>query len=80
MTYREAETGTGNHYGADDLMVADILAFLKGEIASLPVGVVDALEAGVTALALDQARIEGRILDLTEIWARFDSYNLRAAR
>jgi len=77
--YTAAATGTGNHYGADDLMVGDILAFLKGEVDSLPVGVVDALEAGVTALALDQARIEGRIVDLTETWARFDSHNLRAA-
>lgn len=67
----------GNHYGADNLMVRDIVAFLRGEAASLPVGVVDALEAGVAALALDQARIEGRIIDLTETWARFDSFGLR---
>jgi hypothetical protein len=78
--YTAAETGTGNHYGADDLMVGDIMAYLRGEVDSLPVGVVDALEAGVTALALDQARIEGRIIDLTEVWQRFDSYNLRATR
>lgn len=67
----------GNHYGADNLMVRDIAAFLRGEADSLPVGVVDALEAGVAALALDQARIEGRIVDLTGTWARFDSYGLR---
>jgi predicted dehydrogenase len=68
------------HYGADDLMVGDILAYLRGDLAHLPVGVVDALEAGVTAMALDQARIEGRVVDLTDIWARFDSFDLRGAR
>lgn len=68
---------TGNHYGADDLMVADIAAFLRGQADSLPVGVVDALEAGIACLALDQARIEGRMIDLTDTWARFDAYGLR---
>jgi predicted dehydrogenase len=68
---------TGNHYGADNLMCRDIVAFLRGETASLPVGIVDAMEAGIAALALDQARIEGRMLDLTETWARFDAYGLR---
>jgi predicted dehydrogenase len=75
--YTKLETGTGNHYGADNLMVHDIAQFLRGEVDSLPVGVVDAMEAGIAALALDQARIEGRIIDLTEVWRRFDSYGLR---
>lgn len=69
--------GTGNHYGADDLMVKDIAAFLRGQVDHLPVGVVDAMEAGIAALALDQARIEGRMVDLTETWRRLDSYGLR---
>jgi predicted dehydrogenase len=68
---------TGNHYGADNLMCRDIVAFLRGETESLPVGIVDAMAAGIAALALDQARIEGRMLDLTETWARFDAYGLR---
>lgn len=75
--YSATETGTGNHYGADDLMVRDIARFLRGEVARLPVGVVDAMEAGIAALALDQARIQGRMIDLTETWTRFDSYGLR---
>lgn len=76
--YTASDTGTGNHYGADDLMVHDIAQFLRGEIPRLPVGVVDAMEAGIAALALDQARIEGRMIDLTDTWKRFDSYGLRA--
>ncbi len=65
------------HYGADHLMVADIAAYLQGEIKALPVGVVDALEAGLAALAMDEARVAGTIVDLTETWARFDSFQLR---
>ena len=65
------------HYGADHMMVHDIVAYLRGETASLPVGIVDAMEAGIAALALDEARISGRMVDLTETWAQFDSYGLR---
>ncbi len=65
------------HYGADHMMIADIVAYLRGESAELPVSIVDALEAGVAALALDQARVDGQVVDLTETWARFDSYRLR---
>jgi len=67
----------GNHYGADNLMVRDIVAFLRGQTQSLPVGIVDAMEAGIAALALDQARISSQIVDLTATWAQFDSYRLR---
>ena len=65
------------HYGADHMMIDDIAAFLRGEVDSLPVGVVDALEAGLAAMALDEARINGTMVDLTETWAEFDSFGLR---
>ncbi len=68
---------TGNHYGADNMMVAEIASFLRGETSSLPVGIVDAMEAGIAALALDEARISGQMVDLTETWARLDAYGLR---
>ena len=71
------EAAKSAHYGADHMMVRDIVAYLRGETASLPVGIVDAMEAGIAALALDEARISGRIVDLTETWAQFDSYGLR---
>lgn len=67
----------GAHYGADDLMVRDVAAYLRGERGSLPVGVLDAMEAGIAALALDQARREGRVLDLRDTWARLDAFGLR---
>jgi predicted dehydrogenase len=68
---------TGNHYGADNLMCRDIAAFLREETDSLPVGILDAMEAGIAALALDEARITGRMIDLTETWARLDAFGLR---
>lgn len=66
-----------SHYGADHMMVDDIVAFLRGETDSLPVGVVDALEAGLVALALDEARISGQMVDLTDTWREFDKFGLR---
>lgn len=65
------------HYGADDQMAADIAAYMRGQSTSLPVSVVDALQAGVAALALDQARFSGQIVDLTEIWSEFDQYGVK---
>lgn len=65
------------HYGADHMMVEDIADFLRGNTDSLPVGVIDALEAGLVAMALDEARISGQMIDLTPVWAEFDSYGLR---
>jgi hypothetical protein len=65
------------HYGADHMMVDDIAAYLRGETGSLPVGVTDALEAGLAAMAIDEARITGRVVDLTDTWNEFDSYGLR---
>ena len=65
------------HYGADHMMIDDIVAFLKGETDSLPVGVVDALEAGLVAMALDEARVAGGLVDMTGTWAEFDSHGLR---
>ncbi|GGL61688.1 Gfo/Idh/MocA family protein [Wenxinia marina] len=64
---------SGGHYGADGAMADDIVAYIKGEMSELPLDVIDALEAGVTALAMDQARTEGRVVDLAEVWQRFDA-------
>ena len=65
------------HYGADDMMVADIIAHLKDPNIPLPVSILDAMEAGLAALAIDQARAEKRMIDLTETWATIDAYGLR---
>ncbi len=39
----------------------------------LPVSVIDCLEAGLTALKIDEARMQARVVDLTDLWARFDA-------
>lgn len=65
----DAESG---HYGAEDLMVADICAHLF-EGAPLPVSAVDALEAGLTAIKLDEARKQGVVVDMAESWSRFEA-------
>ncbi|MFB2533436.1 Gfo/Idh/MocA family protein [Paracoccus sp. p3-h83] len=61
------------HYGADDAMVADLCAHYAGRLDQLPLTVTDALEAGVTALAMDQARAARQVVDLAPFWARYDA-------
>ena len=59
------------HYGAEGKMAADITRHLEHG-APLPVSVIDALEAGLTAMKIDESRRTGRVVDLTDLWARFD--------
>ena len=68
------------HYGADELMAEDIVGFLREESDSLPVSIIDALEAGLVAMTLDESRKSGKIKDLTETWAKFDSYGFSKSK
>lgn len=64
--------GMSMHYGAEEKMANDLSEHLyKG--TPLPVSVLDALEAGLTAIKIDQSRESGQVLDLTELWQRFDT-------
>jgi len=65
-------TELSDHSGADERMVADIAAHLT-QGAPLPVSVIDALEAGLTAIKIDEARKTGTVVDLAATWARFDA-------
>ena len=65
------DDGMSMHYGAEEKMAADITQHLDSG-ASLPVSVVDALEAGLTAMKIDESRASGEVLDLTNLWTRFD--------
>jgi ABC-type molybdate transport system permease subunit len=67
----------GAHYGADQLMCRDIAAYLRGETNTLPVSILDAMEAGIAALALDEARTTGQVVDLTDTWTQLDAHRLR---
>jgi predicted dehydrogenase len=60
------------HYGADEQMAHDIAQHLV-EGTPLPVSVVNALEAGLLAMAMDDARRTHSVIDMTRTWARFDA-------
>lgn len=75
--YTQGTAIKGPHYGADEMMCNDIAKYLRGQTGSLPVSILDAMEAGIAALAVDQARASGQMVDLTDIWAKLDSYGLR---
>ena len=49
-----------------------------GDIIDCQTAIIDALQADVAALALDEARQTGAVVDLSETWAKFDT--CRAAR
>ena len=75
--YSKGAAAKGAHYGADQMMCADIVRYLRQETNSLPVSILDAMEAGIAAMALDQARASGQVVDLSDVWAKLDSYGLR---
>jgi hypothetical protein len=62
-----------SHYGADKLMCDDIASFLRGDLKSLPVGPKEAITAGLVAMAIDESRVLGQIVDMTETWNELDS-------
>ncbi len=71
-------TEFGVHYGGDERMASDICGHLR-DGRDLPVSVYDALEAGLTAIKIDDARRTGQLLDLTETWSKFDEARLPAS-
>ncbi|MFS2224534.1 Gfo/Idh/MocA family protein [Pantoea sp. B65] len=60
------------HYGADALMAEGVVQHLLHG-TPLKVSVLDALEAGLTAIKIDEARKTGSVVDLTDCWAKFDA-------
>ena len=66
------DDGLSQHYGADGKMAKDLARHLR-EGAPLPVSVTDALEAGLTAMKIDESRASGQIVDLTDLWERLDA-------
>ncbi|AIR69445.1 Gfo/Idh/MocA family protein [Dickeya fangzhongdai] len=60
------------HYGADTLMAEEIVKHFR-QGTPLKVSVIDALEAGLTAIKIDEARKTRSVIDLSDSWARFDA-------
>lgn len=73
MELAKSSQGNVGHYGADAAMIRDLMSFMNGELAELPLSVVDALEAGISALAMDVSMRDERIVDLTSTWQAFDA-------
>lgn len=75
---KEVDTSYGGnaydgHYGADALMAEEIVKHIT-QGTPLKVSVVDALEAGLTAIKIDEARKTRQVIDLTETWKTFDAH------
>jgi predicted dehydrogenase len=60
------------HYGADEQMASDIGRHML-EGVPLPVSIIDALEAGLLAMSMDEARRTRSVVDMTDTWQRFDA-------
>ena len=60
------------HNGADEAMAADLLAALEGR-AAFPVTPWQSIEAGLTVMAIDEARETGAVVDLAATWMRLDA-------
>ena len=43
---------------------------------TLPVGVLDCMEAGLVAMKIDESRLTNQIINLKNMWDKLDSYNL----
>ncbi len=70
-TYK-APSSLSQHYGADEQMAEDVIAFVQTG-AKQPVSAIDALEAGILALAMDEARLARKVVDLKPVWEKFDA-------
>ena len=71
------QQGTKGHYGADKLMLKDINDHLNSDSNStLPVNVLNCIEAGLVAMKIDEARTKNQIIDLNDTWNKLDSFKL----
>ncbi|KZM50101.1 Gfo/Idh/MocA family oxidoreductase [Labrenzia sp. OB1] len=67
----QAPSETSHHYGADEQMAEDVIKHVRHG-APLPVSALDALEAGILALSMDEARRTRTVVDLSPVWRRYD--------
>ncbi|MEJ8473744.1 Gfo/Idh/MocA family protein [Roseibium algae] len=70
-TYK-APSETSHHYGADEQMAEDVIKHVM-DGTPLPVSALDALEAGILALTMDEARKTRTVVDLSSVWQRYDA-------
>lgn len=68
----QAPSAASHHYGADEQMAADVFAHINAK-TPLPVSALDAIEAGILALAMDEARQSRTVIDLAPVWQKYDA-------
>lgn len=61
-----------DHNGADVAMAEDLIAALKGE-ADFPVSPFEAIEAGLTVMAMDKSQSLRQVVDCTAMWTTLDA-------
>ncbi|MGV8984747.1 MAG: Gfo/Idh/MocA family protein [Cypionkella sp.] len=69
-------TALSQHYGADEKMAEGVVANVMRGVP-VPVSPLDALEAGILALATDEARRSRQVVDLRPVWDRYDNAFVR---
>jgi len=75
IDYQQGPDSHLKHYGADARMACMLTDYLRGETGTLPVSARQAMESGIVALKIDEARVSGNVLDLSETWKRLDALN-----
>ncbi len=71
----DLDTPGSDHNVSDDAMARELARHFDTG-AGLPVGVLDALVAGLTAIKMNEARLSGSMVDLADTWETFDSFGL----
>lgn len=71
----DLDTVGSDHKVSDHAMARDLARHFETG-SELPVGVLDALVAGLTAMKMNEARLSKSVVDLTGTWEKFDSYGL----
>ena len=69
---RQFGVSESDHNGADVAMARDLLAALGNE-ADFPVSPFQAIEAGLTVMAIDKAQALGQVVDCTAMWTTLDA-------
>ena len=69
---RQFEVSEENHNGADVAMARDLIAALKDDV-EFPVSPFQAIEAGLTVMAIDKALALRQVVDCTAMWTTLDT-------
>ncbi|MBP6011816.1 MAG: Gfo/Idh/MocA family oxidoreductase [Alphaproteobacteria bacterium] len=69
---KQFQVSESDHNGADFAMARDLIAALEDE-AEFPVSPFQAIEAGLTVMAIDKALALGQVVDCTAMWDTLDT-------